>query len=104
MPSFVEKILTSSALHPSGCEGNTSGCSLVFEKNPVFFCRHGSRKTTCNCPDARATPSGRGLNMETREAHYGKAVAQFIIRTLYDFVRTPPREVRINGDLDLLSL
>jgi hypothetical protein len=37
--------------------------------------------------------SGRGLNMEMREAHYGKAVAQFIVRTLLDSVRTLPREI-----------
>jgi len=65
----------SSALHPFGLQGSTSVCSLVFEKNLVFLCRQGSRKTSCNHPDSRATPSGRGLNMETCEARYGKAVA-----------------------------
>jgi len=51
-----------------------------------------------------ATPSGRGLHMETCEARYGKVVAQFTIRTLYDSVRKPPREIRLSGDLGLLSL
>jgi hypothetical protein len=57
----------SSVLHPPGSQGNTSRRSSVFEKNPVFHYRHGSGKTACNCPDARATPSGHDLNMETRE-------------------------------------
>jgi hypothetical protein len=42
--------------------------------------------------------------MEKREAHYGKAVAQFTVRTLYDSVWTLPREIRISGDLGFLSL
>jgi hypothetical protein len=42
--------------------------------------------------------------MEMREAHYGKAVAQFTIWTLFASIQTPPREIRINGDLGLLSL
>jgi len=36
---------------------------------------------------------GRGLNMETREARYGKEVVQFTVRTLYDSVWTLPREI-----------
>jgi hypothetical protein len=58
----------------------------------------------CCCSDARATLSGRGLNMETHEVRYGKAVTQFIVWTLYASVLTLPREIRINGDLGFLSL
>jgi hypothetical protein len=76
----------------------------VFEKIPVFLCRHGSGKTACNRPDARAKPFERGLNMETREVRYGKAVEQFTVWTLYDSVRTPPREIQISGDLGFISL
>jgi hypothetical protein len=32
-------------------------------------------KTACNRPDAWATLSGRNLNMDMHEAHYGKVVA-----------------------------
>jgi len=42
--------------------------------------------------------------METREVRYEKVVAQFTIRTLFDSVWTLPREIRISGDLGLLSL
>jgi hypothetical protein len=76
----------------------------VFKKNPDFLYRHGSRKTACNRLNARETPSGRGLNIEMREARYGKAVAQFAIWTLFASIQTPPREIRINGNLGLLSL
>jgi hypothetical protein len=55
-------------------------------------------------PDARATPSGCNLNMKTHEARYGKAVAQFTVRTLYASIQMTPREIRISGDLGLLSL
>jgi hypothetical protein len=58
----------------------------------------------CFRPYDRATPSGRDLNMDMHEACYGKAVAQFTIRTLYESVRTPPKEIRINGDLGFLCL
>jgi hypothetical protein len=92
------------SVHPYGRQGNTSGRSSMFEKNPDFLCRHGSEKTACNRPDTRTTPSGRGLNMETREARYGKTVAKFTVWTLYASVRTPPRKIRISGDLDLLNL
>jgi hypothetical protein len=66
----------------------------VFEKDLVFHCRHESAKIACNRPDAWATPSERGLNMETREVRYEKVIAQFT-------VRTPAREIRISGDLGL---
>jgi hypothetical protein len=85
------------SLHPSGR-------SLVFKKNPNFLCRHGSGKTACNHLDARATPSRRGLNMETCEARYGKAVGQFTVWKLFASVHMPPRENRISDDLGLLSL
>jgi hypothetical protein len=61
-------------LHPSGSQGNTSKYTLVFEKNPIFLYRHRSGKTTCNRLDAKATLSEHGLNMETRETHYGNAL------------------------------
>jgi hypothetical protein len=75
-----------SALHPFRLQGSTFVCSSVFEKNPVFLCRQGSRKTACNHSDARATPSGPDLNMDTCEARYGKVVAQFTVWTFYDSV------------------
>jgi hypothetical protein len=78
---------------------NTLQCS----KNLDFICRQGLGKTTCNHPDARATPSRCDLNMETREARYGKVVVQFTVRTLFASVQTPPREIRISVDLGLLS-
>jgi hypothetical protein len=78
--------------------------SSMLEKNPVFLYIHGLGKTTCNNPDARATLSGCDLNMETHEARYGKAVAQFTIWTLYNSIRTQPREIQISGDLGILSL
>jgi hypothetical protein len=98
------EILTISALHPSGRQGNMFERSSMFDKNLVFHCRHGLGKTVCNRPDCRATPSGRGLNMEMREVRYGKVVAQFTVHTLYASIRTPPREIRISGDLGFLSL
>jgi hypothetical protein len=58
----------------------------------------------CNRPDARVTPSGRGLDMVLREAHYGKPVAQLSIRTLSATVWTPPREIRSILNLGLLRL
>jgi len=72
----------------------------VFKKIPVFLCRHGMGKITCNHLDARATPFGCGLNMERLEPRY----AQFTVRTLYDSVQMLPREIRFNGDLGFLSL
>jgi hypothetical protein len=39
-------------------------------------------QTKCNHPDSRATPSKLSLNMKTREARYGKSVAQKTVRTL----------------------
>jgi hypothetical protein len=54
-------------------------------------------QTKCNRSESRATPSGRGLNMETHGASYGKPVAQ---KTVW----TPPREIRDRLDLGLLSL
>jgi hypothetical protein len=42
--------------------------------------------------------------METREARYGKAVAQLTVRTLYASIRMPPREIRDRLILGLLSL
>jgi hypothetical protein len=42
--------------------------------------------------------------MDMREAHYGKAVAQFTIRMLYAFIQMPPRDIQISGDLGFLSL
>lgn len=68
-----------------------SGCSSMLEKNLDFLCKHGSGKTTCNRSDARATSSECDLNKETREAYYGKAIAQFTDRTLYADARTPPK-------------
>jgi hypothetical protein len=76
----------------------------VFEKNPVFLCRHGLRKIDCNYLDVRAIPFGCGLNMKMHEARYEKAVAQFTVWTFYDSVRTPPREIQISGDLGFLNL
>jgi hypothetical protein len=43
---------------------------------------------------SRATPFGCGLNIETCEARYEKAIAQFTVRTLYASVRTGSREIR----------
>jgi hypothetical protein len=103
-PSYVEKILTSSACIHLDDRATSSGHSLVFEKNPDLLCRHGSGKTACNRPYARATPSGRGLNKETREARYRKAIAQFTVQTLYASVRMPPREILISGNFCLLRL
>jgi hypothetical protein len=54
-------------------------------------------KTSCNRLDFRAIPSERGLNMKTREARYGKEVAQLTVRTL-------PRKIKDRLDLGLLSL
>jgi hypothetical protein len=92
------------SVHSFERQGNTSGCTLVFEKNPNFLCRHGSRKTACNRPDARATSSGCSLKLKMCEVHYGKVVAQFTVWTLYASVRMPPREIRISGNLGLLRL
>jgi hypothetical protein len=61
-------------------------------------------QTICNRPDSRATPSERCFNMETREVHYGKAVAQFTVRMLYASIQTRPREISDRLVLGLLSL
>jgi hypothetical protein len=53
-------------------------------------------KIACNHLDVKATPFGRSLNKETGEARYGKAVAQFT-------VRTRPRKIQIRLDLGLLK-
>jgi hypothetical protein len=39
--------------------------------------------------------------MEKLEVHYGKAVAQFTVRTLLAYVQTPPRELQINVEVFL---
>jgi hypothetical protein len=51
----------------------------------------------CNSSDSRAAPFGRGLNLETHEECYGKAVAQLI-------VRMPPKGIWDRLDLGLLCL
>jgi hypothetical protein len=51
-----------------------------------------------------ATQSGRGLNMKTRGACYGKPVAQKTVWMLNTFVRKSPREIRDMLYLGLLSL
>jgi len=48
--------------------------------------------------------SGRGLNMETREARYEKAVVLLTVQMLYASIRMPPREIRDRVILGLLSL
>jgi len=55
-------------------------------------------------PSERAIPSGRGLNMETRGAHYGKPVAQKTVWMLSATVRTLSREICFKLVLGLLSL
>jgi len=54
-------------------------------------------QTECNRSDSRATPSECGLNMETREARYGKPIAQKTVWMLYASVQTPPRESEIDS-------
>jgi hypothetical protein len=100
--SYVEDS-NSSACIRLNVKTTPSGRSSVFKKNPNFLYRHGSGKTACNHSDARETPSKRGLNKKMREAHYGKAIEQFPIRTLYASVQTPPRENWISVDLGLLK-
>jgi hypothetical protein len=67
----------------------------VFEKNPESF-------ADMDWEDS-LHPSGHGLNKETLEARYGKAVAQFTVLMLYASVWTQPREIWINVDLGLLK-
>jgi hypothetical protein len=70
-------------------QGNTFGRSSVFEKDSSFPLHTRIEKDSLQ-------PSERGLNMETREVRYGKAVAQFTVWTLYatlDAVWMPPREI-----------
>jgi hypothetical protein len=82
--------------------GNTSRSSSVFKKNPNFICRHRSRKIACNRLDSRAISSKCGLNIETHEVRYGKAVAQFTVWTLFASVWMLPREIRISGYVEAL--
>jgi hypothetical protein len=56
----------------------------------------------CNHPDVRATPSGRWSLYWKHEARYRKPVAQLFVRTTSACVWTPPREIKISVDLDLL--
>jgi hypothetical protein len=58
----------------------------------------------CNCPDSRATLSECDLDMETREACYGKSVTRNTIQMLSASFRTTPREIRDRADLGLLIL
>jgi hypothetical protein len=82
-------------LHPSGRQGNTVGTRSLIRQD---------MKKSCNHLDARATLSGRGLNMETRGARYGKPFVQKTVWMLNAFVRTSPREIRDRLDLGLFSL
>jgi hypothetical protein len=63
-------------------------------RNP---CYGNYMQTECNRSDSRATPSECGLNMETREARYGKPIAQKTVWMLYASVQTPPRESEIDS-------
>jgi hypothetical protein len=58
-----------------------------------LLCQEDYDSSTCIRCDVKATPSGCGLNMETCETHYGKAVAQFTVQMLLASIRTPPREI-----------
>jgi phytoene/squalene synthetase len=92
--SLVRK-LRSYILHLSGRHGNT------VRTQSLLWQLHADRG---NRLDSRATLFGRSLNMKTREARYGKLVAQKTVRTLYASIRMPPREIRDRLDLGLLSI
>jgi len=83
-------------------DSDSLACIHLDVRATLFERRLG--KIACNRPNARATLSGPGLNMEILDERYGKAVAQFTVHTLYGFVQTPSIEICINGVLGLLSL
>jgi hypothetical protein len=64
----------------SGHQPSGSGCSKSYYGNYV--------QPKCNRPDARATPSGRGLVMEAFSAILERWL-QLTVRTLGQPVRTP---------------
>jgi len=101
------------SLHPFGRQGNTIQMSRSLIRKLLAYDLHPSRhspyydnyvQTSCNRLNSKATPSRSSLNKKTRDAHYGKVVAQLTVRILYASVQTPPREIRDRFDLGLLSL
>jgi len=93
--------------HPSGWRGNTIRTPISVEKLQIVQgCIRPDIMATrpdaslyyencvqqkCNCLNARATPSGRGLIQERISTLYGKPVAQFTVRMASACVWTPPR-------------
>jgi hypothetical protein len=69
-------------MHPSERQGNNFRMLFSVREESRFPLQTRIGKTTCNHPDARATSSGRCLNKETREAHYGKAIAVYRLDAL----------------------
>jgi hypothetical protein len=92
--SLIRK-LHAYTLHPSGRHGN-----IIQTRS----CYGNYMQTKCNRPNSRATPFGRGLNMETRGVRYGKLVAQKTVQTLNASVWMPIREIRDRLVLGFLSL
>jgi hypothetical protein len=76
MPFCVEKILR--AQHASfRTTGQHCPDALQCSRKIQSPLQTQIEKTACNRSDVRATPSERGLNKETREALYGKAVVVY---------------------------
>jgi hypothetical protein len=67
-------------VQPSGCQPSRSGRSKPYYGNFM--------QPKCNRPDARATPSGRGLVMEASSATLERWL-QLTVRTLGQAVQTP---------------
>jgi hypothetical protein len=66
------------------------------DANPYY---ENCMQLKCNYPDARATPSGRGLIQERKSMLSGKLVAQLSVWTAIACVRKPPTEIWIRVDL-----
>jgi hypothetical protein len=88
--SFIDTYM-GRQLHPSGRQGNTIRMKSLIRQDVEKNCNCSDARATpserglyygsyvqqsCNCLDARATPSGRDHNMEMHGAGYGKLVAQ----------------------------
>jgi hypothetical protein len=95
IPSCVEKILIAQVcIHPD-VRATPSSRFSVQEESKFPLQTHIGKDSL--------QPSGRGLNKETREARYGKAVAQFTVQMPSAYVRTPPKEIQISVDLGILK-
>jgi hypothetical protein len=111
MPAFLRRHGVGRQLAPVRTSGQHCPKAEILDKEIACIHSASVRTTGQHRPDAIIfmaitcrQPSGRGLNMETREARYGKPVAQKTFQTLNASVRTPHKEIRDRLNLGFLIL